>query len=89
MSLVALQLLPLVSMPVDFDQLVKDIFGDSLNRLSQFQRDQMGRLNTKLGELARDAVKDELATLHREVALLRERVTALEAERAEKAADRV
>jgi predicted nuclease with TOPRIM domain len=76
-------------MPTDFEQLLRDIFGDSLSRLSQFQRDQVGRLNSKLQELAREALKDELSKLHGEIALLRERVTALEAERAEKAADSV
>lgn len=74
-------------MPTDFDQLLRDIFGDSLTRLSQFQRDQVGRLNTKLQELAREAIKDELTKIHTELADLRARVTTLETERAQKAAD--
>jgi hypothetical protein len=74
-------------MPTDFEQLLKDVFGDSLTRLNQFQTEQVQRLQTKLHEIAREAVKDELAKLHTEVAELRSRVTTLEAERAQNAAD--
>ena len=76
-------------MPTDFEQLLRDIFGESTNRLSQFQRDQVGRLNAKLQELAREAVKDELGKLHTEIADLRARLTTLESERAQQAADSI
>jgi uncharacterized protein YPO0396 len=74
-------------MPTDLEQLLKDLFGDSLNRLNQFQMDQVKRLQAKLQEIAHDALKDELAKIHSELNTLRERVTALEAERAEAAAE--
>jgi uncharacterized protein YPO0396 len=74
-------------MPTDLEQLLKDLFGDSLNRLNQFQMDQVKRLQAKLQEIAHDALKDELAKIHAELNTLRERVTALEAERAEAAAE--
>jgi len=74
-------------MPTDFEQLLKDVFGDSLSRLNQFQSEQVGRLTGKLADLAREAVKEELAKLHTDLAELRQRVATLEAERAEKAAD--
>ena len=74
-------------MPTDLEQLLKDLFGESLNRLNQFQTDQVTRLQTKLQELAREALKDELSKLHAEVAELRSRITTLEAERAENAAE--
>jgi gas vesicle protein len=76
-------------MPNDFEQLLKDLFGEPLNKLSQFSSEQSQRLQTRLQEFARDAVKDELAKLHAEVADLRARVAELEKERVEDAADAV
>jgi gas vesicle protein len=76
-------------MPNDFEQLLKDIFGEPLNRLTQFSSDQTQRLQTRLQEFAREAVKEELAKLHTEVAELRERVVELEKERADNAANLV
>jgi len=74
-------------MPQDIEQLLKDLFGDSLNRLNQFQTDQVKRLTGKLQELAREAVKDELAKLAHEITELKARVATLEAERAQGAAE--
>jgi uncharacterized protein YPO0396 len=74
-------------MPQDFEQLLKDLFGEPLSRLTQFQTDQMKRLTDKLQELAREAVKDDIAKLHEEINTLRARLATLEAERAEAAAD--
>jgi uncharacterized protein (DUF4213/DUF364 family) len=73
----------------DLEQMLKEIFGDSFNKVSQFQSDQMKRLNDKIQDIAREALKDEFAGLHTQINELRERLTVLEAERAEKAADRV
>jgi len=67
----------------DFEQTLKDIFGDSLAKLSQFQSDKVKRLTSKLQEMAREAVKDELTRLHDEIADLRARVAKLEAKRAQ------
>jgi predicted nuclease with TOPRIM domain len=74
-------------MPTDLEQLLKDLFGDSLNRLNQFQTDQVKRLQAKLQEIAHEALKDELVKIHTELNALRERVATLEAERAEAAAE--
>ena len=74
-------------MAQDFEQLLKEVFGEPLSRLSQFQSDQLGKLTGKLQEIARDAVKDEIARLSTEVAELRTRLAVLEEERAQKAAD--
>lgn len=71
----------------DFEGLLKDLFGDSLSRLNQFQTEQVKKLQAKLQEMAREALKDELAKLHTEVAELRTRVATLEAERAQSAAE--
>ena len=76
-------------MAQDLEQTLKEIFGDSMAKLSQFQADKMKRLTTKLNELARDAVKDELSKLHSEIADLRARVAKLETERAQVAAESV
>ena len=74
-------------MAQDFEALLKDIFGEPLSRLTQFQSEQMGKLTARLQEIAREAVKDELTKLHTEVADLRTRLTVLEEERAQNAAD--
>jgi gas vesicle protein len=76
-------------MPNDFEQLLKDLFGEPLNRLTQFSSDQTQRLQTRLQEFAREAVKEELAKIHTELNDLRERVAELERERADNAANLV
>jgi polyhydroxyalkanoate synthesis regulator phasin len=73
----------------DFEQLLRDVFGEPLNKLNQFQADQVKRLQTRLQDLAREAVKDELTKLHAEIAEIRSRVATLEAERARTAAESV
>ncbi len=76
-------------MPADFEQTLRDLFGESLNRLTQFQSDQVKKLQAKLQDLAREAIKDELTKLHAEIAELRSRVAVLESERAQAAADSI
>jgi|KBSMisStandDraft_5_1062788.scaffolds.fasta_scaffold2624551_2 cell division protein FtsB len=76
-------------MPNDFEQLLKDVFGEPFNKLSQFSSEQTQRLQTRLQEFAREAVKDELAKLHAEVTDLRNRVAELEKEKVEEAAESV
>jgi uncharacterized protein YPO0396 len=72
-------------MAQDFETALREILGDSWNKLTQFQSDQVKRLTSRFGELTRDALKDELARLNAELTDLRARVAKLEAERAEKA----
>jgi polyhydroxyalkanoate synthesis regulator phasin len=74
-------------MAQDFEQLLKDVFGEPLSRLTQFQSDKMQQLTDRVQDLAREAVKDDFAKLHTELAELRTRLAALEAERAENAAE--
>lgn len=74
-------------MAQDFEQLLKDVFGEPLSRLTQFQSDQIGKLTAKVQEMAREAVKDDLTKLATEVAELRARLAVLEEERAQTAAD--
>jgi hypothetical protein len=89
MSGVALQLLAPARMAQDFEQFLKDVFGDSLSKISQYSSEQRQRMQSKLQEFAREAVKDELAKLHLEIAELRARVTVLESERVQASADQV
>ncbi|MEO6260344.1 MAG: hypothetical protein ABIP63_08320 [Thermoanaerobaculia bacterium] len=84
---VALQLLAFPGMPNDFEQTLRDLFGEPLSRLSQFQGEQMQKLQAKLQELAREAIKEDLGKIHTEIIELRSRVAVLESERAQKAAD--
>lgn len=74
-------------MAQDFEQLLKDVFGEPLSRLTQFQSDQLAKLTGRLQEIAREAVKDDLAKMTTEIAELRTRLTRLEEERAQAAAD--
>ena len=76
-------------MPNDFEQLLKDVFGEPLNRLTQFSAEQTQRLQSRLQEMARDALKDELTKLHAGINDLRDRVAALEKERVQDAAEKV
>lgn len=71
----------------DFEQMLKDVFGESISRLTSFQSEQMNRLMSKLHEIAREAVKDDITRLTTEVAELRTRLATLEAERVQGAAD--
>lgn len=74
-------------MPQDFESLLKDVFGEPLSRLSQFQSDQLGKLTSRIQDIARDAIKDDLTKLQQEVSELRSRLARLEEERAQAAAD--
>ena len=74
-------------MPQDFEALLKDVFGEPLSRLSQFQSDQLGKLTARIQDLAREAVKDDLTKLQQEVTDLRSRLARIEQERAQAAAD--
>jgi hypothetical protein len=74
-------------MAQDIETMLRELFGDSLSRLSGFQNEQMQKLMTKVQEVAREGLKDELGAIHRELTELRMRVATLEEERARKAAD--
>lgn len=85
----ALQLLPFLRMAQEFEQLIKDVFGESFSRLSQFQGEQLKKLTDRINALAREAVKEDVARLQTEINELRTRVARLEGERAEAAAEAV
>jgi polyhydroxyalkanoate synthesis regulator phasin len=74
-------------MAQDFEQLLKDVFGEPLSRLTQFQSDQVQKITAKVQEIAREAVKEDFTKLHTEVTELRSRLAVLEQERAQAAAD--
>lgn len=74
-------------MAQDFESLLKDVFGEPLSRLSQFQSDQLGKLIARLQDIAREAVREDFMKLQQEVAELRARLARIEQERAQAAAD--
>lgn len=74
-------------MAQDFETLLKDIFGEPLSRLTQFQSDQIGKLTARLQEIAREAVKEDLSKMQQEISDLRSRLARIEQERAQAAAD--
>ena len=77
------------AMAQDLEQFLREIFGEPLNRLTSFSTEQRQRLNAKLQELAREAVKEEFVKLQTEINELRNRVAVLESERAAAAAEQV
>jgi uncharacterized protein YPO0396 len=74
-------------MAQDFESLFKDIFGEPLSRLTQFQSDQLGKLTARLQEIAREAVKEDFTKMQHEITELRSRLARIEQERAQAAAD--
>jgi predicted nuclease with TOPRIM domain len=75
-------------MAQDFESMLRDVLGDSWNKLTQFQGDQVKKLTNRFGDLTREALKDELARLNSEIKELSDRVAKLELERAERAGER-
>jgi arginyl-tRNA synthetase len=73
----------------DFNQFLKDIFGESASRLMNFEAEQTKRLWNKAQEIAREAVKEDFARLQVEINELRSRVAVLESERVQASADQV
>jgi hypothetical protein len=76
-------------MAQDFEQLLKDVFGEPLSRLTQFQSEQVAKLTAKLQEIAREAVKEDFTRMQTELTEVRTRLARLEEERAESAAEQV
>ncbi|HYH06864.1 MAG TPA: hypothetical protein VEK11_07330 [Thermoanaerobaculia bacterium] len=77
----------LFAMAQDFESLLKDVFGEPLSRLTQFQSDQLGKLTSRLQEIAREAVKEDFTKMQHEITELRTRLARIEQERAQAAAD--
>jgi predicted RNase H-like nuclease (RuvC/YqgF family) len=69
------------------EQMLREVFGDSLSRLNNFQSEQVKKLTSKIQEIARESIKEDFVRMEREISELRERVATLETERAQKAAD--
>ena len=63
----------------DFEQTLREIFGESVDRFDKFQTEQRKRVTDKLQEIARASVRDEIARLEKEIADLRARVSTIEA----------
>jgi polyhydroxyalkanoate synthesis regulator phasin len=74
-------------MPTDFEQVLKDVFGEPLSILGQLSREQLQKLQTRLQEYIRECMREETSRLHTELTELRARVATLEAERAQNAAE--
>jgi len=75
------------TMAETIEQMLREVFGDSLSRLTNFESEQVKKLTSKLQEIARDSIKEDFVRMEREISELRERVATLETERAQKAAD--
>ncbi len=76
-------------MAQDFESMLREVLGDSWNKLTQFQGEQVKKLTNRFSDLTREAMKEELVRLNTELNDLRARVAKLEAERAENAAESV
>ena len=78
-----------MGMAQDLESLLKEVFGEPLSRITQFQSDQVKKLTTRLQEMAREAVKDDMTKMHSEISDLRARIARLEQERVETAANSI
>jgi hypothetical protein len=76
-------------MAQDFEQMLKDVLGESYNKLTGFRSEQVQKLTSKIQELAREAVQPELSRLSAELSDLRNRIAEMEAERVREAAEHV
>ena len=47
-------------MAQDFESMLREVFGESLNKLSGFQNDQMKKVMSKVQEIARESLKTTL-----------------------------
>lgn len=65
----------------DLEQTLREIFGESMDRVSRFRTDQIKKLNEKLREVARESLRDDLVRMQSDIADLKNRVAQLEAER--------
>jgi uncharacterized protein YPO0396 len=74
-------------MAQDFESLLKDVFGEPLSRLTQFQSDQMAKLMARMQDMVRETVKEDFTKLQQDVNDLRSRLARIEQERAQAAAD--
>lgn len=63
----------------EFEKFMKDVFGESVDRVKHFRDDQVKKIEGKLHELARDAVADEISTLRTKVETLEHKIATLEA----------
>ena len=76
-------------MAQDFESMLREVLGDSWNKLTQFQGEQVKKVTNRFNDLAREAMKDELTRLQTEINDLSARVAKLDAERAEAASESV
>ena len=76
-------------MAEQIQDLLREIFGDSFDKVTKFQTDQLGRITSRLQDMAREAMKPEITRLSTEISELRSRIADLELERARAAVDGV
>ena len=76
-------------MAQDLESLLKEVFGEPLAKLGQLKSDQVKKLTTRLQDMAREAVREELQQMHTEIGDLKARIARLEQERAQAAAESV
>lgn len=65
----------------DWEQMLKGMFGDSVERLTSIQKETVSKLSRKVEEMAREAMREEVGRLEKEIADLQRRVTLLESVR--------
>jgi len=62
----------------DWEQMAREILGDSLGRLTAFQKEAMDKLSGKIEKVAREGMREEIEQLEREIVDLKRRVAHLE-----------
>lgn len=67
----------------DLETTIRELLGDSINRLDQFQKEQVAKITRKVEDFTRSAIREEIQRMEGEIADLRARIARLEAERVE------
>ena len=76
-------------MAQSIEETLREILGEPFDRLTQFQSEQMNKLVSRVQDIAREAMKPELAKLQSEITELRSRLVILEGERIAAAAESI
>lgn len=76
-------------MASEWENLLRELFGDSIGRVSEFREEQVRKIEAKIQEIAHEGLRDEFNLLSNEILDLKRRLASLEAERADNAAEGV
>ena len=71
----------------EFEQFVRDLFGESVAKVVELKDEQIERVEEKIQEIAHAGMKEELNRLESEIRTLQERVARLESEKTDESGE--